>query len=131
MSEGEDGQRIDTWLWHARFFKTRSLATAVVAKGRVRLTRFGQTRRITKASATVRAASSLPVPVSPWISTSTSSEASCATCARSALAGPESPMKRVSIDAEAPTASRSRSTSRFSRRCATARSSTATRWSAS
>ena len=63
MSEGEDGQRIDTWLWHARFFKTRSLATAVVAKGRVRLTRFGQTRRITKASATVRPGDTLTLPL--------------------------------------------------------------------
>lgn len=30
-------QRIDQWLWHARFFKTRSLATKVCAARRVRL----------------------------------------------------------------------------------------------
>ena len=29
--------RLDKWLWHARFFKTRGLATQVVAKGKVRL----------------------------------------------------------------------------------------------
>ena len=30
-------QRVDQWLWHARFFKTRSLATKICAARRVRL----------------------------------------------------------------------------------------------
>ena len=30
-------QRLDQWLWHARFFKTRSLATKLVAAGQVRV----------------------------------------------------------------------------------------------
>ena len=29
--------RLDKWLWHARFFKTRGLAAKVVAEGRVRV----------------------------------------------------------------------------------------------
>jgi ribosome-associated heat shock protein Hsp15 len=29
--------RVDKWLWHARFFKSRSLATAMVSAGRLRV----------------------------------------------------------------------------------------------
>ncbi len=29
--------RLDKWLWHARFFKTRDLACQVIEKGRLRL----------------------------------------------------------------------------------------------
>lgn len=32
-----DTQRLDQWLWHARFFKTRGLATKLVAAGHVRI----------------------------------------------------------------------------------------------
>lgn len=32
-----DGLRLDKWLWHARFFKTRALAAQLVAKGRLRI----------------------------------------------------------------------------------------------
>lgn len=31
------GQRLDKWLWHARFFKTRSLATRVCNAGGLRI----------------------------------------------------------------------------------------------
>lgn len=37
MSELSATQRIDVWLWHARFYKTRSLAAKMVRGGKVRL----------------------------------------------------------------------------------------------
>jgi ribosome-associated heat shock protein Hsp15 len=37
MSAGDARVRIDKWLWAARFFKTRALAQAAVAAGKVRL----------------------------------------------------------------------------------------------
>ncbi|MEM8773239.1 MAG: S4 domain-containing protein [Pseudomonadota bacterium] len=43
-------QRLDQWLWHARLFKTRTLAAKFVAGGAVRLSRGDETMRVTKPS---------------------------------------------------------------------------------
>lgn len=47
-------QRLDKWLWQARFFKTRTLAAKYVSDGNVRVTRGGDTNRADKASTAVR-----------------------------------------------------------------------------
>lgn len=47
--------RLDVWLWRARFFKSRSLAAAVIAEGGVFLERNGQSRAVDKPSVAVEA----------------------------------------------------------------------------
>lgn len=45
------GQRIDKWLWHAHFFKTRSIAQKQVATGKIRVDREKTTSPSRKVSA--------------------------------------------------------------------------------
>jgi ribosome-associated heat shock protein Hsp15 len=54
VSEAEDC-RLDVWLWRARFFKTRALASRFLEAGRLRVTRPGADPvRIDKPSRTIR-----------------------------------------------------------------------------
>jgi ribosome-associated heat shock protein Hsp15 len=51
--------RLDKWLWHARFFKSRSLATRACAAGRVRINR----ALVSKSHATVKPGDVLTFPL--------------------------------------------------------------------
>lgn len=55
---GQPKIRLDKWLWHARFFKTRSLATKLVTGGHVRV----NSQRVSKASSSVRPGDVLTFP---------------------------------------------------------------------
>ncbi len=57
MSETET-LRLDKWLWHARFFKTRSLSAKVIASGAVRV----NGTRVSKPAASVRRGDGLTFP---------------------------------------------------------------------
>ncbi len=62
MSSRETGsatQRLDLWLFRTRLFKTRGLAAKTVNSGKVRLTRSGQTTRVSKPHYSLRAGDGL------------------------------------------------------------------------
>jgi len=58
-----EGQRIDLWLYRARFARTRAEAARLVAEGGVRLVRDGSARRLEKPSADVRVGDALLLPI--------------------------------------------------------------------
>lgn len=47
-ADGAETLRLDVWLWRARFFRTRSLASQHVSQRGVRITRHRQTRKVDK-----------------------------------------------------------------------------------
>jgi ribosome-associated heat shock protein Hsp15 len=51
--------RVDVWLWHARFARTRALAAALAESGRIRLTHQGRQVRLDKPSRTVHVGDTL------------------------------------------------------------------------
>ncbi|MDO8840663.1 MAG: RNA-binding S4 domain-containing protein [Parvibaculum sp.] len=60
---GRPGQRIDRWLWCARFSKSRSVAAALIQSGRLRV----NGERISKASRNVRPGDVLTFPLGTHI----------------------------------------------------------------
>jgi ribosome-associated heat shock protein Hsp15 len=55
--------RIDKWLWHARFYKTRPIAQAAARSGVIRLN--GQ--RVEKSSGEIRPGDTLTIPRGPAV----------------------------------------------------------------
>lgn len=51
----DEACRLDVWLYRTRLFKTRSLATKTIRKGKIRITRHGKTERTTKPHLLLRA----------------------------------------------------------------------------
>ncbi len=62
LAPPETAQRIDLWLWRARFFKSRTLAAKAVSAGTIRIDRKGASARIDKPSVLVRAGDRLSFP---------------------------------------------------------------------
>lgn len=63
MSEAPESLRVDKWLWHARFFKSRTLAAKFVTSGKARL----NGSQISKAHVLVRPNDVLTFPLGPHI----------------------------------------------------------------
>ena len=59
MADAPIAMRVDKWLWHALFFKTRTLATKLPAAGNIRINGHKQSR----AAATIRIGDVLTFPL--------------------------------------------------------------------
>ncbi len=53
-NDQDEACRLDIWLFRTRLLKTRSLASKMISKGKIRLKRNGQTERIQKPHALIR-----------------------------------------------------------------------------
>jgi ribosome-associated heat shock protein Hsp15 len=60
---GSEGQRIDRWLWHARFLKSRTLAQGLVQSAKLRV----NGERVSRASRLVRPGDVLTFPLGAYI----------------------------------------------------------------
>lgn len=56
--DGDSGIRVDKWLWHARFFKSRSLSAKLISDGRCRI----NGERVSKPSRALHAGDVLTFP---------------------------------------------------------------------
>lgn len=59
MTEAPESQRIDKWLWCARFFRTREAAATFIETQSARLMRAGRPQRITKRGFALKAGDEL------------------------------------------------------------------------
>lgn len=57
------GQRLDLWLWYARVTKSRTLAQALIDKGKVRVNR----ERVTKSAQTLRLGDIVTISLGPRV----------------------------------------------------------------
>jgi ribosome-associated heat shock protein Hsp15 len=66
LAKGPETQRVDRWLWFARFLKTRTLAAKLVENGKIRLTLSAsetESVRIDKPSHAIRIGDTLTFPL--------------------------------------------------------------------
>lgn len=58
MADGPEKIRLDKWLWHARFFKTRGVAAHMATRGKIRV----NGRRVVKAAYSITPGDTLTIP---------------------------------------------------------------------